>query len=99
MPSSYVIRDDVLWPLRLIQPARPPALIYLDVNHYINFAKAEIGTAPQGYSELLETCREAQTDGRALFPLSSTHVVEVSNIGSYRQRENVTAVMEDLSDF
>lgn len=99
MPSSYVIRDDVLWSPRLIQPTRPPAVIYLDMNHYINLAKAKFGRAPQGYSELLEACREAQANGRALFPLSSTHVIEVSNIGSYRQRENVAAVMEELSDF
>jgi hypothetical protein len=99
MPSSYAIRDDVDWPPRLIRPIRPPALIYLDMNHYINLAKAEIGTAPQGYSELLQSCRKAQADGRAVFPLSSTHFVEVSNIGSYRQRENLAAVMEELSDF
>jgi hypothetical protein len=53
MPSSYTIRDDVVWPLRLIQPARPPSLVYLDLNHYINLAKVRIGNAPQGYPELL----------------------------------------------
>lgn len=99
MPSSYTIRGDVVWPARLIQPARPPALVYLDMNHYINLAKVKVGTAPQGYPELLEACRRTRADARALFPLSLTHIVEISNIGSFQQREDVVAVMEELSDF
>lgn len=99
MPSGYSIREDVLWPARLTQPPRPPWLVYLDMNHYINLAKVKVGTAPPGYPELLEACRATRADGRALFPLSSTHCIEISNIGSYRQRENVTAVLEELSDF
>jgi hypothetical protein len=99
MPSRYPIRDDVVWPARLTQPSRPPSLVYLDINHYINLAKVTVGTAPRGYPELLEACRAARANGRALFPLSSTHCVEISNISSYRQREEVTAVMEELSDF
>jgi hypothetical protein len=82
-----------------MQPVRPPSLVYLDMNHYINLAKVRIGTAPQGYPELLEACRVTRADGRALFPLSSTHCIEISNIGSYQQREDVVAVMEELSDF
>jgi len=30
----------VVWPRRLLQPPRPPALIYLDLNHYIYLARA-----------------------------------------------------------
>lgn len=99
MPSSYTIRDDVVWPARLIQPARPPSLVYLDMKDYVNLAKVKVGKAPQGYPELLDACRRARADGRALFPLSVTHIVEISNIGSFRQREDVVAVMEELSDF
>ena len=39
MPNAYAIRDDVVWPSRLSQPSRPPAVVYLDMNHYINLAK------------------------------------------------------------
>lgn len=99
MPSSYPIRGDVVWSARLMQPVRPPSLVYLDMNHYINLAKVGIGTAPQGYPELLEACRVTRADDRALFPLSSTHCIEISNIGSYQQREDVVAVMEELSNF
>lgn len=49
MPSSYTIREDVVWPEWLIQPPRPPALVYLDMNHYVNLAKVKVGKAPQGY--------------------------------------------------
>jgi hypothetical protein len=99
LPSSYDIRGDVVRPARLILPPRPPSLVYLDMNHYVNLARVKIGTAPQGYPELLEACRRARADRRALFPLSSTHCIEISNIGSFQQRENVVAVMEELSDF
>jgi hypothetical protein len=99
MPNAYAIRDDVVWPSRLSQPSRPPAVVYLDMNHYINLAKVKVGKAPQGYADLLEMCRTTKADGRALFPLSSTHSIEISNVGSYQQRENIAAVMEDLTDF
>ncbi|QNJ90050.1 hypothetical protein HZU40_17215 [Mycolicibacterium fluoranthenivorans] len=99
MPSNYSIRGDVVWPARLIRPARPPSLIFLDMNHYINMAKVDVGTAPQGYRELRQACRTARADGRALFPLPSTLYMEMSNIRSYRQREDVVAVVEELSDF
>lgn len=97
--TGYVVRSDVVWPSGLVQPARPPAVIYLDLNHYINLAKVPIGTAPEGYAELLEACRTTRADGRAIFPLSSTHCVEISNIGSFPQRGDIVRVMEDLSGF
>jgi hypothetical protein len=98
-PSTYVIRGDVVWPSRLVQPARPPALVYLDMNHFINLAKVAVGTAPDGYAELLEACRKARADGRAIFPLSATHCQEIADIRSFQQRSNIAAVMEELSDF
>lgn len=97
--SAYVIRGDVVWPTQLMQPPRPPALVYLDMNHYINLAKVAVGNAPTGYAELLEACRKAREEGRAIFPLSATHCMEITDIRSSRQRSDVAAVMEDLSDF
>lgn len=98
MPG-YVVRNDVVWPAGLELPGRPPAVVYLDLNHYINLAKVSVGTAPDGYAELLEASRRARADGRAIFPLSSTHCVEISNIRSSRQRGDIVRVMEELSDF
>lgn len=99
MPRGYVLRDDVVWPARVVQPPRPPALVYLDLNHFINLAKVAKGTAPAGYAELLMECRRAKADGRAVFPLSATHAIEIADIASFQQRSDITAVMEELSDF
>ena len=99
MPCGYVVRGDVVWPTRVVQPARPPALVYLDLNPFINLAKVAKGTAPQDYAELLEECRGAKADGRAVFPLSTTHAIEIADIGSFQQRSDITVVMEELSDF
>jgi len=91
----------IVWPVRVRQPARPPALVYLDLNHYINFARTAAGdaTVPAGYDELLGPCRDARQDGRALFPLSAAHYVEMSKILDPAQRKAVAALMEELSDF
>ena len=41
---------EFVWPPRVIQPARPPALVYLDLNHYINLARTAVGLeTSEGY--------------------------------------------------
>lgn len=99
MVSTYAIRDDVIWPTDLALPTRPPRLVYLDMLVFINLAKVPVGTSPPGYGPLLEACQRAHDDGRALFPLSSTHVMEVLNIRSVGQRRALVAVMGELSHF
>ena len=99
MSATYEIRNDIIWPRDLLSPTRPPALVYLDMFVYINLAKVAVGTAPPGYDDLRDACRRSRTNGRALFPLSSTHILEIYDIGSIDQRRNVVAVMEELSDF
>jgi hypothetical protein len=90
----------VVWPPRILRPPRPPALIYLDLNHYICLARAVAGeTVPDGYDSLLRTARTARRQGRAVFPLSATHYVEMSGIRDPAQRLAVAGVMEDLSGF
>lgn len=101
MAATYPIRDDLIWPRDLSQPARPPALVYLDMHVFINLAKVAVGTGtePAGYAQLFDACRRARAEGRVLFPLSSTHVLETYDILDIGQRRNVTAVMEELSGF
>jgi hypothetical protein len=66
---------------------------------YIRLARVAIGkTAPNGYAELLEACRRTKRDGRALFPLSATHLMEMADV-PLRKRADVAQVMEELSDF
>jgi hypothetical protein len=96
----YEIRDDVIWPGDLSLPARPPKLVYLDMLGWINLAEVAAGNAaPAGYDRLLEACRQAWAERRALFPLSSTTALELYNIWDGKRRKARVAVMDQLSGF
>lgn len=90
----------LVWPRALLQPPRPPRLVYLDLNHWIYLAQAATGH-PQGgsYREALDACRAAKLTGAALFPLSATHYIEMYKIKDPHQRQDIAAVMEELSGF
>lgn len=103
------VPDEVVW-ARVTRPPMP--LVYLDLNHYIELAKASRAAAGHamedgrpirilpGYSDLLYAARRAKVERRALFPLSSVHFQEVAHaVPSPRQRGDVADVMEELSDF
>lgn len=99
-PRGNIPPPEIVWPPRILPPPRPPALIYLDLNHYIYLARAVAGeTVPDGYHSLLLAAHRAQQQGRAIFPLSATHYVEMSRIRDPAQRVAVAGVMEDLSGF
>jgi hypothetical protein len=73
--------------------------VYLDLNHWIHLARVARGqSTPPGYPELLTAARQARTARTALFPLSQTHYMEMSGIADPRQRRNVAAIMEELSE-
>jgi hypothetical protein len=100
LPGTYEIRDDVIWPGDLLLPARPPKLVYLDMLGWINMAEVEAGNAaPAAYERLLEACRKARAEGRALFPLSSTTAIELYNVLDFERRKARVAVMDELSGF
>jgi hypothetical protein len=91
---------EIVWPPRVVQPARPPALVYLDLNHYINLARTAAGLeTPDGYDGLLRAATAARKQDRAVFPLSGEHYVEMSGIRDPAQRTAVAEVMESLSGF
>jgi hypothetical protein len=91
---------EIVWPPRVVQPARPPALVYLDLNHYIHLARMAAGLeTPDGYDSLLRAATAARHQDRAVFPLSGEHYVEMSGIRDPAQRTAVAAVMESLSGF
>jgi hypothetical protein len=105
LPNGEATRVDdavpeIVWPPRVVQPARPPALIYLDLNHYINLARTAAGLqVPDGYDGLLRAATAARQQDRAVFPLSGTHYMEMSGILDPAQRTAVAEVMESLSGF
>lgn len=99
MVDAYEIRGDLVWPSELGLPPRPPAVVYLDQNHFVNMARIVAGKPAPGYAELLEACRKSLHEGRAIFPLSSTHLMETTAMSSSRRRNDLAAVMGELSGF
>jgi hypothetical protein len=100
MATTYQVRSDVIWPSDLELPDRAPAMVYLDMLGFINLAQVAAGkaTAP-GYDVLLPAARRARDEGRALFPLSSTHVAELCDVGDVQRRRERVVIMEELSGF
>ena len=99
LPSGDTARatarvPEIVWPPRILLPPRLPALIYLDLNHYIYLARVVAGEAPDGYDRLQLAAGCARHQGRAIFPLSGTHYVEMSGIRDPGQRNAVAGVMD-----
>lgn len=103
------VPEELVW----ASVTRPPVpLVYLDLNHYIELAKASRAAAGHtredgraikvlpGYAGLLDAARRAKAGRRAVFPLSGVHFMEVAHsVPSPRQRGHVADAMEELSDF
>jgi hypothetical protein len=83
------------WPAGLERPEPGPEIVYLDLNHWIGLSRAANGDGR--YANALAVCSAAFESGRAIFPLSSVHYMEVSKIGNRRQRADITAMMLGLS--
>jgi hypothetical protein len=83
-----------------MRPPRPPHIVYLDMNQWIYLAQAAAGHSQgERYQEGLKVCREARASGAAIFPLSAPTYMELYKIQSSRQREDLGAVIEELSGF
>jgi len=88
------------WPETLRHPARPPKLVYLDLNHWVSLAKAHTGHRDGGpFREALAACVDAVTAGAAVFPISDSIYMEVSKIRQYRQRRDLRDVIERVSGY
>jgi hypothetical protein len=90
---------DYAWPA-ILRPTYDVKLVYLDLNQWIELAKAATGHKDGSRNRpALEAARVAKAEGTAVFPLSGTHYMELAGIGSYRQRCDIADVMEELSGF
>ena len=83
----------------VVQRIGEAALINLANPNSNSSSASKAGKVLPGYGELMESARKARSTGRVLFPLSSVHTAEVSRIAGPRQRSDIAAVMEALSDF
>ena len=75
-------------------------LIYLDVNHWINLSKCKSGhqDGPR-YREAFEICVATVDEGSALFPISSSTIMEINAIKIPQQRVWLRRTIEQLSGF
>lgn len=95
-------RSDVphAWPPTLTRPSGDVRVIYLDLNHWISLAKASVRHRDgDRHREALAVLRGSAASGRAVFPLSSAHYMEMTGISDPRQRSHLAGVMEELSGF
>ncbi len=89
-----------VWPPSLRLPARPPKLVYLDVNHWVSLAKAHTGHCEaERFKDVLASCVDAVETATAVFPISDSIYMEVAKIGQYRQRRDLRCVIERVSKY
>src|SRR5262245_29019218 len=89
-----------LWPASLLQSARPPKLVYLDLLHWIALAQANTGHVEGAkVADVLLACVTAVESGAAVFPISDSLYIEVARIGLQRQRRDLREIIERVSGF
>lgn len=95
-------RSDVPYasPPLLFRPSFDIKLVYLDLNHWINLAKASTGHADGiRHQKALEAARRAASSKKFLFVLSGATYMEMEGIKSPRQRRDITDAIEELTAF
>ena len=94
------INGDYVWPRTLCMPVRPPKLVYLDLNHWINLARAFSGhRTGNEYIDVLDFCLKSAKEKSAVFPLSLGIYVEMQKMGNYQKRRDLCQVIEQISQF
>ena len=93
MNSGRVDRNYV-WPHTLRVPARPPQLVYLDLNHWINLSRAFSGHRDgEKHKDILDFCLKSVERKTAVF------YIEIQKTGDYQKRCNLREVIERLSQY
>ena len=89
---------DYVWPTKIVRPKGLGKLVYLDLNHWIELAKAKTGHATGGQSvALLNACVRARNERKAVFPISDSIYLELTKISS-RQRRHLRETIEEVSE-
>lgn len=72
--------------------------VYLDLNKWVDLARAEAGLSEgEPFRSALQAALRSVADGRAIFPLSSAHLMEVAKIGDDARRAKLASLMVRLS--
>src|SRR5450755_1474167 len=89
-----------LWPTTLILPERPPLLVYLDLNHWIQLSNTHAGRPDQGApNEMLAAIIAAAQAGTAVFPIADTIYVEIGKMANRQYRRELRYVIEMISGY
>jgi hypothetical protein len=75
-----------------------PRIVYLDLNKWIDLARAEAGKDQEKYASVLRACEDRVSAGYAIFPLSSEHFMEVAKIADDSRRARLASLMARLSN-
>jgi hypothetical protein len=70
-----------------------PLVAYLDLNHLVSLAKAH----QQDSLSLEQRLIKLVNSGRLILPVSVVHIMEISAVGSERQRQDLAAMIRTLS--
>ena len=94
------IEGSYIWPRTLWVTARPPTIVYLDLNHWIALAKVLSGHRDgKRETSLLDFCLRAVEREIAIFPISLSIYIEILKIKDYRRRCDLRKAIELLSRF
>jgi arsenate reductase-like glutaredoxin family protein len=90
----------IWWPGNVKRTEPHVPLVYFDLNHWIELAKANRKKSKNpSYKRLLEICQKANVIGAVSFVLSQTHYLELGNTPTPNQRKSIADVMQELSNF
>jgi hypothetical protein len=99
--TGGVKRSDAayIWSPQLLRPDEK--LVYLDLNHWINLAKAATGhhAAEKRYQRALTALRGGVASNTISVVLAGAHYMELAGISNARQRSDLASLMEALTDF
>lgn len=73
--------------------------MYLDLNHWISLTRASLGKQSDDYRELLHALRQVRAENKVRIVLTSSFVEEFSSISDPRQRDDIVALIDELTDF
>ena len=85
------------FPDTVIMPGSDAPIVFLDLNHWIELAKAS--RRGGRYRHVLDAVREFARKGQAIFPLTTTTYIEIDQIRQHRQRSDLHAVIAELSGY
>ena len=91
-----------IWPEQIVQPKRPPLLVYLDLNHWINLSRANLASPSSNdpYLKLLTSCRAAIDRKVIQIVIMDVLYIEIAErIKKPKSRENLAGLIEELTSF